>query len=408
MVVKKESVLPDLVKSSMEEYNKNYHTDYSWSTQWVKGENWTSAGTKFETYINNFLFPKIRETTLAQQNLGNRFDFLAKEIPDMTAVLNEDYVILDSTPTGLNLSKPEENMLRANYPKMATKLYNGCNFLKEKFTLNGNDAVLNFQTIGDAVSYVMAVYRKRVSDINMYEEQMIKSMIVDYGMRNVKDRRTVNSRDELASTIGEALLNIQNNSWKHNESSDASGGSIARYSTYTPLKDVFILTTDSTKEFLLNTVVANTFQAAGVDFTDRVISFDDLGGTFRVTDNVTLSDDATVDKLHAMGFYESIKGEVIYKDTVLPFDVSDLADFKGKVTEIKPDGDLFAIVMDINSIGYKRKTAGMLKQPFYNPERDEVTYWLHYQAQRYIRPFFNKVVISGTSGMNNADKHVID
>lgn len=400
-----------IVKASdqaLAEYNKDYHTQYSWNTGWEKGQNWTSEGTQFETLINNYFFPKIRATTLAQQNLGNRFDFLAKEVPDVTTWLNEDYVIADSVPTGLNLAKPVENMLKVNYPKVMTKLYSGTNFLKEKFTLNDNDATLNFQTLGDAINYVTAVYRKRVSDINMYEELMIKSMLVDYGMNHVQDQRKVNSRDELVSAVGEALLNVQNNSWKHNEANTASGGAVGRYSTYTPLKDVFILTNDSTKEFLLNTIVANTFQVAGVDFTDRVISFDDLGGSYKLTKDVTIQNDTTAKKLRDLGAYETTTGETIYASTVMPYDLSGLPEFSGAYQEIKPTGDLFALVCDINSVGYKRKTANMLKKPFYNPERDEVTYWMHYQAQRYIRPFFNKILIYGTSGMNPADKHVID
>lgn len=397
--------IPHAIVDTLEKYNADNHTEWSWGSAWNNGQNWSNEKIQFDTYINNYLFPKIAQTTLAQQNLGNRFDFLAKEVPDMTAVLREDYVIADSVPTGLNLSKPEENMLKVNYPKMITKLYPGNNFLKEKFTLNDNDAILNFQTLGDAISYAVAVYKKRISDINMYEEQMIKSMLVDYGLNHIKDQRTVNSRQELSEAVAEALLNIQNNSYKHNESSEASGGSIARYSTYTPLKDVFILTTDSTKAFLLDTVIANTFQIAGVDWTDRVVSFEDLGGTFKTTTDVKLQSDESVRYLRGMGFYEADKGDVLYQGTTLPFDVSNLVEFKNNVIEIKPTGDLFAEIMDINSVGYKRKTAGMLKKPFYNGERDEYTYWLHYQTQRYMRPFFNKILITGQSGMNPALNH---
>ena len=402
------SVIPAAIQESLDKYNADNKTQWSWGTAWTFGQNWSNEGTQWDTYLNNYLYPKIAQTTLAQQNLGNRFDFLAKEVGDMTAVMREDYVIADSTPAELNLSKPEENMLKVNYPKMITKLYAGNNFLKEKFTLNDNDALLNFQTMGDAISYAIAVYRKRISDINMYEEQVIKSMMVDYGLNHVKDKRTVNSRDELVTEITNALLNIQNNSWKHNEAQEASGGAVARYSTYTPLKDVFILTTDTVKTFLLDTVIANTFQIAGLDITDRVVSFDDLGGTFKTTADVKVSDPDTIKFLRGMGAYETDIGDTFYTGTTFPYDVSNLKEFKGNTKEIKPEGDLFALIMDVNSLGYKRKTAGMLKKPFFNPERDEYTYWIHYQAQRYIRPFFNKVLITGTSGMNPADKHVID
>lgn len=402
------SVLPETVKETLDKFNADNKTDWSWGQAWDKGSNWSNEKTRFDTYLNNYLFPKVAQTTLAQQNLGNRFDFLAKEVPNMTAVLREDYVVLDSVPAGLNLSKPEENMLKVNYPKIATKLFAGNNFLKEKFTLNDNDALLNFQTIGDSISYAMAVYQKRVSDINMFEEQIIKAMLVDYGLNQVKDQRTVKSRDELVSTITEAILNMQNNSALHNEADKASGGAVGRYSTYTPLNDIFILTTDTIKSFLLDSIIANTFQVAGIDITDRVISFDDLGGTYRTTSDVKITEDDSKKYLRSMGLYETDTGDVFYTGTTLPFPVDNLKEFKGNVEEIKPKGDLFALVCDVNSVGYKRKTAGMLKRPFYNGERDEWTYWLHYQAQRYIRPFFNKICITGNSGMNPADKHVSD
>lgn len=402
------SVLPDAVKESLDKFNADNKTDWSWGQAWDKGSNWSNEKTRFDTYLNNYLFPKVAQTTLAQQNLGNRFDFLAKEVSNMTAVLREDYVVLDSVPAGLNLSKPEENMLKVNYPKIATKLFAGNNFLKEKFTLNDNDALLNFQTIGDSISYAMAVYQKRVSDINMFEEQIIKAMLVDYGLNQVKDQRTVKSRDELVSTITEAILNMQNNSALHNEADKASGGAVGRYSTYTPLNDIFILTTDTIKSFLLDSIIANTFQVAGIDITDRVISFDDLGGTYRTKSDVKITEDDSKKYLRGMGLYETDLGDVFYTGTTIPFPVDNLKEFKGNVEEIKPKGDLFALVCDVNSVGYKRKTAGMLKRPFYNGERDEWTYWLHYQAQRYIRPFFNKICITGNSGMNPADKHVGD
>ncbi len=53
---------------------------------------------------------------------------------------------------------------------------------KQKFTLNDNDNRLNWQTLGDAISYAVRVYRKRISDINVSEESEIKAMLVDYAL----------------------------------------------------------------------------------------------------------------------------------------------------------------------------------------------------------------------------------
>ena len=86
---------------------------------------------------------------------------------------------------------------------------------------------------------------------------------------------------------------------------------------------------------------------------------------------------------------------MIYKDTVFTFDVSELEEFVAKVEELKPQSDLFAYVFDINKIRYKRNTKGALKEPFYNGEFDEVTYWIHYYSFKSMSPFFNSILIKG-------------
>ena len=79
---------------------------------------------------------------------------------------------------------------------------------------------------------------------------------------------------------------------------------------------------------------------------------------------------------------------------VLPWDVSALTEFADNVVEIKPEGDLFAAIVDVNAIRYKRYTKDMLKQPFYNGEFDEYTYWMHYYSFKSISPFYNKILIT--------------
>ncbi|MDN6600048.1 MAG: hypothetical protein L0L13_12505, partial [Tetragenococcus koreensis] len=85
-------------------------------TSWTFGTNWSSVDTGFETFVNKFLFPKINETNLSNVDLGNRFDWLANEV-DFIGQYSEDYVVLDTVPTTLDLSKPAELMLKRNYPK---------------------------------------------------------------------------------------------------------------------------------------------------------------------------------------------------------------------------------------------------------------------------------------------------
>lgn len=370
----------------------SFNSDYNKS--WDFGTNWSNIGTEFETFVNNYLFPKINETTLVNVDLGNRFDWLAKET-DFIGQYSEEYVIMDSVPVSMNLSKSEELMLKRNYPTMATKLYNSGILKKQKFTLNNNDVRLNFMTLLDGVKYAMAVYKKKISDINVLEEKEIKAMLVDYALNHVNDKREVASRDDLFNEAFNAILNIQNNSEKYNESNKASGGAIGRYTTATKLQDVAMLTNDRMKTFLLDTKIANTFNEAGLDLSDRIISFDDLGGVYKTTDDVTIEENDTLAYLRAFGDYQAELGDIVPEGSTITFDVTELPEFDGVVEEIRPEDELFCYIFDINKLKFRRNTKDMLKKPFHNAEFDEVTYWIHYYSFKSVSPFYNSVVVGG-------------
>lgn len=369
---------------------KQFNSDYN--TSWTFGESWSNVGTQFETFINKYLFPKISETALINIDLGNRFDWLAQEV-DFVGQYSEEYVILDTVPISMNLSKNEDLMLKRNYPKMATKLYGSGIVKKQKFTLNNNDTRLNFLTLGDGIEYALGVYKKRISDINVLEEKEVKAMLIDYALNITTDVREVTSHDDLFTEVFNAILNIQNNSEKYNETALASGGAIGRYTTQTKLDDVAILTNDSMKTHLLDTRLANTFQVAGIDLSNRIISFDDLGGVYKVQEDVTISEPETIEFFETFGDYQIEIGDLVPDESVITFDVSELPEFAGKVKEVKPESELFAYIFDINKLRYKRSTKGMLKEPFYNGEYDEVTYWLHYYSFKALSPFYNNIRI---------------
>lgn len=383
------TLIADSTKASLQSFNHDY------GKQWTFGENWSNVNTMFETYVNKYLFPKINETLLIDIALGNRFNWLAKE-QDFIGQYSEEYVIMDTIPIEMNLSKSEELMLKRNYPQMATRLYGSGIVKKQKFTLNNNDVRFNFQTLGDATNYALGVLRKKISDINVQEEKEIRAMMVDYAINQLQDsnRRTASSKEDLTERVFEAILNMQNNSAKYNEVHKASGGSVGQYTTVSKLSDIAILTTDSLKSYLLDTKIANTFQMAGIDFTDHIISFDDLGGVYKTTKDVTLANEDTINYLRSFGDYQAMIGDVIPTGSVFTFNVSDLKEFKGNIEEIKPQGELFAFIFDINALKYKRNTKGMLKEPFYNGEFDEVTHWIHYYSFKAMSPFFNKILIT--------------
>ena len=377
---------------AIETFNKDYNL------AWNFGTNWSNVGNDFETFVNKYLFPKINETTVIDRPLGNRFNFLAKE-KDFIGQYSEEYVILDTVPVAMNLTKSEELMLKRNYPRIASKLYGSGILKKTKFTLNNNDVRLNFTTLGDGINYALAVYKKSISDINVTEESEIKAMLLDYCLTNTKVKKEVSSLDDLSLKLYESLLNMQNNSAKYNEASLASGGSIGRYTTQSNKDDFLILTTDVIKAHLLDTKIANTFQVSGLDLTNKIISFDDLGGVYKLTKDVKISNKKTVEFFNSFGNYQIAIGDVIPKDTVITFDPTSATEFSGGesgavVEEIKPDNDLFAYIFDVNKVRYTRHTKNMVKS-FYNPEFDEVNYWLHYYSTKAVSPFYNNIVLQG-------------
>lgn len=364
----------------------NSDTQNSWSF----GANWDNTGTSFETFVNKYLFPKLNETLIVEVVNGNRFDWLAQEI-DFIGQYSEEYVILDSVPITMDLTKNAELMLKRNYPRLASKIYQQGILKKVKFTLNNNDARLNFLTIGDGIKYAIAVYKKKISDINIAEEQEMKAMLLDYALNHTKDQRTVTSMQGLFQEISKAILNLQNNSDKHNEVQTASGGAIGRFTTISSLNDLLIITSDEAKAYLLDTKLANSFHANGIDLSSHIISFDDLGGVYKTNKDIKVTT-AMLPLLQAMGDYQVEKDDIIPASTIFTFDITSIFD-SADYAEVKPIGEYFAAVFDVRGIRYKRCTKGMLKEPFYNGEFDETTHWIHYYSMKSISPFYNKVTI---------------
>jgi hypothetical protein len=364
----------------------NSDTQNSWSF----GANWDNTGTSFETFVNKYLFPKLNETLIVEVVNGNRFDWLAQEI-DFIGQYSEEYVILDSVPITMDLTKNAELMLKRNYPRLASKIYQQGILKKVKFTLNNNDARLNFLTIGDGIKYAISVYKKKISDINIAEEQEMKAMLLDYALNHTKDQRSVTSMQGLFQEISKAILNLQNNSDKHNEVNTASGGAIGRFTTISNLSDLLIITSDEAKAYLLDTKLANSFHANGIDLSSHIISFDDLGGVYKTNKDIKVTT-AMLPLLQAMGDYQVEKDDIIPASTIFTFDITSIFD-TADYTEVKPSGEYFAAIYDVRGIRYKRCTKGMLKEPFYNGEFDETTHWIHYYSMKSISPFYNKVTI---------------
>ena len=125
------------------------------------------------------------------------------------------------------------------------------------------------------------------------------------------------------------------------------------------------------------------------------MSFDDLGGVYKLTDDVTITEQATINYFRTFGDYQIEIGDIIPKDSVITFDVMELDEFDGNAIEVKPEHELFAYIFDVSKLNYKRNTKDMLKEPFNNPEFDEVTHWLHYYSFKAMSPFYNSIVLTG-------------
>lgn len=364
-------------------------------TSWTFGDNWDNNNHPlFMKFINMYLFPKINETTNKTKALGNKFESIAVE-KDYIGEFSEEYVIKDSVPVNMDLSQEAELMLKRNYPQMITKFYGTGIVKKQKFTLNNNEMRLNFSTIGQATAFALNVYKKKISDINNVEEKEIKCMLVDYALNHAVDKRSVNSMQELVDETMHAFLNLQSNSSRHNEFQTASNGLGGEYTTVSDPTQLQILTSDRVKHFILNTSIGNTFQIAGLDPTNSIISFDDLGGVYRALVDITISDQNTINVFQAYGDYQIKMGNIITKGSTIPFNVSNVAEFQGKIEEIKPSSPLFSLIYDCQTLSYERCTKNMVKAPFDNGEFDEVTYWIHYYSRKYVSPFDNKVTVYG-------------
>lgn len=371
---------------------RNFNKDYS--REWKFGMNWSSVNhPEFETYINDYLFPKLNESWLINIDLGNRFNWLAKEV-EFIGQFSEEYVFMDTVPVSMNLDKPAELMLKRNYPAIATKFYGEGVEKKLKFTLNDNAARLKFMTINDGVAFALGKLRHAISQINLFEEMTMRAMLIDYSTNVIPTsaRRIVTSQQQLFETVFEALLDLQDSTSLYNETALASGGLIGRRTTKTKIEDVFILTTNKNKRFLLDTKLANTFQVAGIDPSSKIMSFADLGGVYKATEDFTITEQASVDFMKTYGDYQVAVGDKVFAGDVFIYDVSELTDFEGKVQELKPDSEYYAYVCDVNKIRYNRYTKNMISG-FVNNEFGETNHWVKYYVEKRMSPFFNSIVI---------------
>lgn len=383
-------------QEALSAYNATAGTDINF------GDNWSTSGNlpKYQTFFNDFLFPKITATWNVNTILGNRFNRFAKEVATV-GQLTEEYAILDSIPVNMDLSKDASLMLTRNYPRMATKLYNQGRIRKIKLTFSSLIS-FNYNTLGDATAFVINVFNKAISDINVFEEAEIKAMLVDYSLHQTKHIKPATTMAELYTNTMLAVRNFQSNSAKYNEVATASGGAVGRYTTTASLDNLMILTTNEVANYILNSQLAIMYHNAGLDLTDHIIDFDDLGGVYKTLADITITDANTVNAFRAMGDYQIAVGDKILAGSVFTWDVTGLVEFTNPaspapavIAEIKPATEFYASVWDVRNIRYLRNSQGMHKPPFINSEFDETNHWLTWYSNKIVSPFYDKALIGG-------------
>lgn len=370
---------------ALREWNRSHNNGH-----WTWGKPYSSIGTEFQAFVINELLPKVVRTSAIDKQLGNRFNWLYKEV-EFIGELEEEYVFKDIRPFDLDLSKGAEILLRRNYPQIISRYYHLGSVRKNKMTLNNNSIRKKFINLGQASRYAIGALNSIFNGFNVAEEKEVKGMTVDYVNTVLLDRnkRLVTSMSDLVHQLYVGIQNLQNNSDQYNEALPATGGLLGSYTTQTDLKDMIIITTDEVKVAMLNTEIANTFNSKGLDVMDHIISFDTLGGVWKTTADVTVTQ-PMVNLFRAYGDYQSDVGDPIPSGAIFTFDISSVIT---QSEEIKPTGDekMWAVLLDINSYNLKRSTQNMMKEPFKDGDNDEVTHHFHYHTSKAMSPFYSKL-----------------
>lgn len=377
------SVLAETLHSTLKDYNIEN------GSQWTFGSNWTTENKKtVETYINNYLFPKINETFNANVSLGDPFQWLTEEM-DFIGQYDEEYSFLDTIPEDLSLDKGAENLLRNNFMEIATKLYGAGRLRKVSFSLADYQSRFGFKTFGDVTAFALRQRQKKLEDITFNEIREKIATLVDYSNNHVHDTRQVSSFEGFMSELNKAVLDLQEPYYTHNEVSEASNGALARLTTQTTLDKIVIFTSNDVAEKILSSYIANSFNIKGIDLTKQIISFQTLGGAWKLKQDVKVTA-SILKELNSVGIEDVEIGALLGKGEVFTYELPSLKD---NLEEIVPDSENFALVADVRGIRFKQYTKNMIQEPFKNPATGTVKYYMHYSSSKRISPFYNKVCI---------------
>lgn len=358
------------------------------------GQNFSGLDTKMHgTFMFEYLLPKVGRTDLYQVKIQDRFIRYTKMLLNM-AQFNEEYTMTDIVPTLLREDADIMTNFKTNFPKMRTKFYNEGQVYQHRYSINPKDR-LKWSSVGDCLRNQQAIHDNVMSSFNMYNEDAKKATIIDYALRSIKDRTKVGSADELVEKMLLKFLNLQSKSTKHNETDMAAGDENTRKTTVSNGEDLLFITTDEVKLYILKSVIANTFQVAGIDITNQISSFEDLGGNYELTEAVTITETKTKAAFEAMGFMFDRENFTFPKGSKFNWDITALTEFAGKFREIKPVSKWWCAIYDVNALRFEmnRENGIRIQDDSINGWSGVINITISMMTNNNISPFPNKAVL---------------
>lgn len=358
------------------------------------GQNFSGLSEKMHgTFMFEYLLPKVGRTDLFQVKIQDRFIRYTKMLLNM-AQFNEEYTMTDIVPTMLRSDANVMTNFTVNFPKMRTKFYNEGQVYQHRYSINPKDR-LKWSSVGDMLREQQAIHDNVISSFNMYNEDAKKATLIDYALRTIKDRTKVNNAEELVQAMLLKYLNLQSKSHKHNETDLAAGDEYTRKTTVSNGEDLLFITTDQIKLYILNSIIANTFQIAGIDITSQISSFEDLGGNYELTEAVTITDAETKKAFAGMGFIFDRENFTFPAKSKFNWDVTGLTEFVGKTKEIKPKSEFWCAIYDVNALRFEmnRENGIRIQDDSVNGWSGIINITVSMMTNNNISPFPNKCVI---------------
>lgn len=382
------ATLGTAITSALEAFNLD--RGFNQTNAWSWGMNWKVNTDDFLNFTNEYLVPRLNALELLMYNHTNRFQRFYKE-NEFILSPDQEFTFSDIVPTSVNLASDAVHEFEQYFAQVKSKLYPPGQVKSTKISFN--DIAMRIgagSTFKDMVKLVVSTFGHRLSMFNYFEERETLGMIIDYANTQTKAKRTASSLMDAIQKLNVAIMDMQEASNEYNEAESASGDGTVL--TSAKLQDIVIITSNEIKARILDTYIANLFNSQGLDLTSHIISFNKLGGVYRINKNVTISAEHAY-KMHKKGIYNVKEGDTLFMGTILSYNPQEVGIQDSDFNEIKANSDNFIYVFDKNILKLEQNTKNMLGQPTHLNTVRTTTYVPMYITRKAMRPFFNNVVI---------------